>query len=297
MVARFSVLASGSSGNASLLQAGDFGLLVDAGLNPRLLTSRLAAVGASWRSVRAALLTHTHGDHWNDRSFGQLLSLRAPLWCHPGHHEMLSLYSPAFLALKQAGLVHAYEAGEEFEIGPGLLCRPLPVQHDSEPTFGFRFAGSPDLFGPTWSLGFLSDLGCWAEELVRQVADVDVLAVEFNHDVRMERQSRRPAHLIARVLGDDGHLSNAQAADFLRAALAVSAPGKLRHVIQLHLSRDCNRPELAAAAAEEVLAGLPTPVQVHTASQGRTGPMLRLDLVAQPPRLTAVRRGVRRSAL
>src|SRR5438874_2258436 len=107
MVARFSVLASGSSGNANLLQAGDFGL--------------------------------------------------------------------------------------------GLTCRPLPVQHDSEPTFGFRFAGSPDLFGPTWSLGYLSDLGCWTDELVQSVAGVDVLAVEFNHDVRLERQSRRPAHLIARV--------------------------------------------------------------------------------------------------
>jgi phosphoribosyl 1,2-cyclic phosphodiesterase len=294
MVARFSVLASGSSGNACLLQTGDFGLLVDAGLNHRTLAERLAAVGASWRAVRAAVISHTHGDHWNDRTFAQLLSLRVPLWCHPGHHAVLSSSSESFAALERAGLVHSYEAGEEFEPGPGLTCRPLPVQHDSEPTFGFRFAGSPDLFGPTWALGYLSDLGCWADDLVRDVADVDVLALEFNHDVHLERKSRRPAHLIARVLGDQGHLSNAQAAEFLRAAQALSAPGKLRHVVQLHLSRDCNTPDLAAAAAAEVVTGLAVPVQVHTAAQGRAGPMLRLDLAAQPPRLTAVRRGVRR---
>lgn len=294
MVARFSVLASGSSGNANLLQTGDFGLLVDAGLPPRIVASRLAAVGASWRNVRAALLTHTHGDHWNDTTFAHLRALRLPLWCHPEHFHVLLGYSPAFQDLLQANLVRTYESGEEFEIGPGLTCRPLPVQHDSDPTFGFRFAGSPDLFGPTWSLGYLSDLGCWTEELLRSVGEVDVLALEFNHDVGLERKSRRPAHLIARVLGDRGHLSNAQAADFLRAALELSAPGKLRHVIQLHLSRDCNAPELAAAAADEVVADRPIPVQVHTASQHRAGPMLRLDLVSQPPRLTAVRRGVRR---
>lgn len=293
MVARFSVLASGSSGNANLLQSGDFGLLVDAGLPPRTIASRLAAVGASWRSVRAVLLTHTHTDHWNETTFAQLRALGLPLWCHAGHFAVLSSYGSAFQELLAAGLVRTYEMDEEFEIAPGLTCRPLRVPHDSEPTFGFRFAGSPDLFGPTWSLGYLSDLGCWSEELVRGIGEVDVLALEFNHDVGLERRSRRPAHLIARVLGDFGHLSNAQAANFLRTTLEQSSPGKLRHVVQLHLSRDCNRPELAAAAADEVVADRPIPVQVHTASQYRAGPILRLDL-AQPPRLTAVRRGVRR---
>src|SRR5262249_21519580 len=111
MVARFAVLASGSSGNANLLQTGEFGLLLCAGLNPRTLAERLAAVGATWRSVRAAILTHTHGDHWNDRTLAHLLALRVPIWCHPNHHAILST-SDAFLELRQAGLVRSYEAGE-----------------------------------------------------------------------------------------------------------------------------------------------------------------------------------------
>ena len=44
MPLRFTVLASGSAGNASLLQIDGFGLLVDAGLGPRTLAGRLAAV-------------------------------------------------------------------------------------------------------------------------------------------------------------------------------------------------------------------------------------------------------------
>src|SRR5436305_1626252 len=186
MPARFTVLASGSAGNASLLQDGDFGLLLDVGLGPRLMASRFAAVGASWKSVRAALLTHTHGDHWNDRTLAHLLARKIPLYCHAGHHDDLERFSPAFGAMKLAGLVRYYSEDAELELGPGLKVRPLPVAHDAEPTFAFRVEGSPDLFGPTWAVGYASDLGCWSDDLADAFADVDVLAVEFNHDVGME---------------------------------------------------------------------------------------------------------------
>src|SRR5207247_1154514 len=62
MPARFCVLASGSAGNCAFLQADGFGLLIDIGLGPRFIASRLATVGASWRHVHAVLLTHTHSD-------------------------------------------------------------------------------------------------------------------------------------------------------------------------------------------------------------------------------------------
>ena len=52
---RFTVLASGSAGNASLIETGGFGLLLDAGLGPRQLATRLAAVGASWQDVHAVI--------------------------------------------------------------------------------------------------------------------------------------------------------------------------------------------------------------------------------------------------
>ena len=61
------------------------------------------------------------------------------------------------------------------------------------------------------------DLGCGSSELIESFAGVDVLALEFNHDVRMERRSRRPKFLIDRVLSDWGHLSNEQAGDVAMA--------------------------------------------------------------------------------
>jgi phosphoribosyl 1,2-cyclic phosphodiesterase len=277
MAVRFSVLASGSSGNASLVQADGFGVLIDCGLGPQLLAARLAAVGACWQHVRAVLLTHTHGDHWKDRTLAQIRRHNVPVYCHAGHHDTLSAYSPAFGHLRKAGLIREYDPARPFHLAPGLSFRPFPLSHDSGPTFGFRLDGNPGLFGPGWSVGYVADLGCWPEELAQFLAGVDVLALEFNHDVGLERRSRRPPHLVARVLGDRGHLSNAQAAELLRAVLQRSGDRLPRHVVQLHLSRDCNRPTLAADAARRVLDGHAPGTPVHTACQDRVGPVLTLD--------------------
>jgi hypothetical protein len=123
----------------------------------------------------------------------------------------------------------------------------------------------------------VADLGCWDQHLARALADVDLLALEFNHDVALEYASGRQARLIARVLGDEGHLSNVQAAALLREVLRLSAPGRLRHVVQLHLSQECNRPHLAAAAARAVLAELSHAPELHTAHQDCPGPALHLE--------------------
>src|SRR5205807_6237403 len=66
MSLRFTVLASGSGGNASLVESDGAGVLIDAGLGPRQLAGRFADSGLSWSAVHAVVLTHTHTDHWKD---------------------------------------------------------------------------------------------------------------------------------------------------------------------------------------------------------------------------------------
>jgi len=274
MTIRFTVLASGSAGNASLVQVDGFAVLLDVGLGLKDLEERLRGAGHAPECVQAALLTHTHTDHWNDRSLGWLARRKLPLFCHPDHHALLTRYSPAFSRLLKAGLVRAYQEGQTLALAPNLRCLPLPVRHDSGATFGFRLEGPADLFGRSAVLGYAADLGTWSDELVERLSDVDLLAVEFNHDVSLERQSQRPAALVARVLGDEGHLSNDQAAGLLRAVLQRSAPGRLRHIVQLHLSQDCNNPNLARRAARAVLKELGHQAQVHTAEQEQPGKTL-----------------------
>jgi phosphoribosyl 1,2-cyclic phosphodiesterase/uncharacterized protein (DUF433 family) len=283
MALRFTVLASGSAGNASLVETDGFGVLLDAGLGPRQLADRMKAAGLSWASVQAALLTHTHSDHWNDRTLAHLQKRRLPLYCHPDHHHILTTYAPAFAALCQAGLVRPFAPGEDISLAPGLRCRPLPIRHDGGATFAFRFTGQADLFGHGTTLAYAADLGCWDDDLADALAGVDLLALEFNHDIELEKSSGRGARLIARVLGDEGHLSNDQAAALVRAVLGRSPPGRLQHLVQLHLSQECNRPELAQEAARAVLAALNCPARVHTASQEAAGSTLHLN-AADPVR-------------
>ena len=295
MALRFSMLASGSSGNACLLEADGFGVLVDAGLGPRQLAGRLAAVGASWRDVDAVVLTHTHGDHWRDRTLAHLRGLRVPLYCHAHHHVTLRGASSAFASLRSANLVRGYEPGQVLELSPALRCFPLPLYHDDSTTCGFRFEALPDLFGHAASVGYVADLGCWQPALADTLADVDALALEFNHDVVLEETSGRSPALIMRVLGDRGHLSNAQAADLLREVLKRSQPGRLKHLVQLHLSRQCNRPAMAQGAARVVLRELNVDLDVHTAQQDEPGPSLTIG--AAPQRRYPVRRKTVRAVL
>src|SRR5207247_361658 len=150
-----------------LIEADGFGVLLDAGLGPRQLARRLAAVGSSLNAVHAVLLTHTHGDHWSDRTFAQLGKRGVPVYCHAEQCAALCRYAPAFAALEAAGSVRAYEAGAEVALAQGLRCLPLRVRHDGGATFGFRLDGRPDLLGQPSAVGYAADLGCWDGELAR----------------------------------------------------------------------------------------------------------------------------------
>lgn len=267
MSPRFTVLGSGSSGNASLLQTSDFGLLIDVGLGPRQMAARLRRIGSDWSDVGAVVLTHTHGDHWRDQTLEVLLRRQIPFYCHPDHLVELRRRSSVFRDLAQAGLLRYYRVESPLNLPDGLQLSAFPLSHDSGPTFGFRIAREPSLFSGSWAMAYACDLGTWTAELVPLLADVDLLALEFNHDVPLQQASGRPNYLIQRVLGDWGHLSNEQAAALLKSVLQVSRPGRLQHVVQLHLSRQCNRPHLALQAARDALADIAQRVSVLTADQ------------------------------
>jgi phosphoribosyl 1,2-cyclic phosphodiesterase len=277
MPARFCVLASGSAGNCAFVQGDGFGLLIDAGLGPRLIASRLASIGASWRDVNAVLLTHTHSDHWKDWTLGLLRRQGVPFYCSPRHHDGLNRCGGEFEPLLAADLVRSIDASNTLELTAGITVRPIAVPHDADPTFAFRIDGPPALFGPQWSIGYASDLGEARPELISAFTDVNVLAIEFNHCEQMERMSGRPRLLIERVLSEHGHLSNDQAADAVRAIVKSSDPKSLKHVAQLHLSRDCNKPSLARDAGLAALADVGSAATITTAQQYAASRIISLD--------------------
>ncbi len=86
-------------------------------------------------------------------------------------------------------------------------------------------------------------------KLVEMFCGVDVLALESNYDVEMERNSDRPWFLKRRIMGGKGHLSNEQAFAAVTRILDATErrhgrgrlPGK---IVLLHRSRECNCPQV-----------------------------------------------------
>src|SRR5215470_11497647 len=60
---RVCVLASGSSGNATLIVAGGARVLIDCGLSARETIRRIQSVGENPARLDAIVITHEHGDH------------------------------------------------------------------------------------------------------------------------------------------------------------------------------------------------------------------------------------------
>lgn len=289
MTFQFAVLGSGSKGNSALFRHGGAGILIDAGLGVRLMSERLASVGADWSRVEAVLLTHTHGDHVDTGVFRGMAKRGIPLYCHEGHHRNLEA-DEGYAALDKVGLVRFYDE-RPFMAPSGFRVEPVTAWHDGGPTFGFRLEAGAGGKRRGVSVGYLTDTGTWCDATAEALADVDVLGVEFNHDVHLQRTSGRHPALIARNLGDRGHLSNRQGADLVSAILARSRRDRVSHLVLLHLSDQCNRPEIALREAGEAIRDSGRQVLVHAARQSPAHP----DLAFGPSRWRAHGAGVQAS--
>lgn len=240
---RFSILGSGSSGNAALLVTERARVLVDAGFSARRLGALLAPLGESLERIDAVFLTHEHGDH----AAGIEGLKKFP-------HIRVFANDPTARAV-QSGLQHRPD-WQIFQTGARFVFRDLEIEsfavpHDAQEPVGFRFTNGRegDLFSPRRSLAWLTDLGHAPQNVRECIRGCDVVVVESNHCPQMlQADSRRPWSTKQRISGRHGHLSNEAA----RELLAAVASPHWRHVYLTHLSRDCN----SRAAVELALAGI-----------------------------------------
>ena len=276
MTFQFAILGSGSRGNSALVcQEGGAGLLIDVGMGPRVLRERLASVGSDWSRISAVVLTHTHGDHIDSATLSMMTRMGIPLYCHEGHGQALES-NENYGDLQSHGLVRHYDGGP-FLAPCGFRVEPIPLRHDAGPTFGFRIESVARRRTRAVGVGYVADTGTWSDSMADGLADVDILGVEFNHDVAMQQASGRAPSLIARVLGETGHLSNRQGAEFVRAVIRRSGKDRVRHLVLLHLSEQCNRPELAIHEAREVVQDTGRRILIHAARQAPAHPNLQIE--------------------
>lgn len=283
------VLGSGSAGNATLLRVGASAYLIDLGLSATRLCEGARQLGIramhptrkpesrlsldNGVQLAGALLTHTHDDHVREAALRFLHHNGGILWAHDSHAATLEP-SPWFRKLAGAGKVETFSRAP-LQLGPSLFVKPLRLPHDSIHTFGFVFHYKAPS-GEAHKFSYLADLGEFPSAFVHEVADSDVLALEFNHDEELERRSGRAPATISRVLGPYGHLSNSQAAHALGRVLKASRR-RPHHVILLHLSRECNRELLAQSEAQRVLDRYAPCAKIVVAKQDQPLPPISLS--------------------
>lgn len=241
---RFTILASGSEGNALLVEAGSTRVLVDCGLtSAREVERRLLQRGVEAASLSAILLTHEHSDHIN--SAGKLARrYQLPVFASWG---TLAAWSES----TQVPRLCPFDSHASFAL-QDLLITPLAVPHDAREPTQFLLADGQ------FTLGLLTDLGSLTPFLRRTLTACDALILEANHDCTMLQRGPYPAHLKRRILGDYGHLSNEQAASLLQELDGQ----RLRHVVAAHLSQENNERGLVQHTLAASLCGTPERIEI-----------------------------------
>jgi phosphoribosyl 1,2-cyclic phosphodiesterase len=239
---RFSILGTGSSGNAALLVTENARVLVDAGFSARRLKLLLAAAGESLDRIDAVFLTHEHSDHASGiEGLKKFPNIRI-------------FANEATARAVQDGMEHRpawqiFQTGARFHFRD-LMVESFAVPHDAQEPVGFRFTSGHDgdLFAPRRSIGWFTDLGHAPHNVHECIRECDVVVVEANHCPELLRNdTRRPWSLKQRISGRHGHLSNLAARDLLAAA----ASPRWQRVYLAHISRECNsRSAVESAFAE-----------------------------------------------
>jgi phosphoribosyl 1,2-cyclic phosphodiesterase len=234
---KFSVLASGSSGNSLFVETDQRRILIDAGLSGKQLAGRLETVGADPSTLSAIFVTHEHIDHV--RGLGVLARRhRIPVYMNEATWKAL----PSAVGEIPGELLHLFETGTTLELDD-LVVESIPVSHDAAEPVGYHLRHGRE------TLAIITDLGYASRRVIDRVRGVDTLIWETNHDTEMLRMGTYPWNVKRRILGDLGHLSNEDAGE----ALAEILQGIGEQVYLAHLSKENNMTELAHLTVRNIL--------------------------------------------
>jgi phosphoribosyl 1,2-cyclic phosphodiesterase len=233
---RMACLASGSKGNAWLIEHHHTRVLVDCGLNYATLTNRMAVFNLNPADLSAVCLTHEHSDHIAGVSTLHKRHPDLPFFTSHGtaHAICLEQYQP--LADGQSATVGS------------LTLEAFSVPHDASEPLQFRvLAGNTS--ETQRRLAVVTDLGHPHPALTSELKHCHALALEFNHDATRLATSRYPPSLKARIGGNYGHLSNDQAL----AILQKLPLAQFTWIVAAHLSAENNDPSLVGALINDVV--------------------------------------------
>ena len=226
------VLASGAEGNCTYIQTKDKKILIDLGMNNKYITTKLEELGVTPDEIDYLLITHTHSDH-----IGAM-------------KQFFKKHSPFVFvdeaAMKELDFISDYENlchdDGVLEFG-SMSIEPFRTSHDAPGARGYIIREEDK------SCVYITDTGYIKDRLFKKLSNHTIYIFESNHDIELLMHGRYPSWLKRRVRGDEGHLSNNQAAFYLSKLIGPDT----KKVILAHLSKENNSEELALATVLEGL--------------------------------------------
>ena len=234
---QFSVLASGSTGNAVYVENDEHAFLVDVGLSGKKMEELFAKIDRDMKKLTGLLVTHEHSDHI--KGLGVVArKYNIPVFANAKTWEAMD------------GLI-------------GNIPTDLRFQFDMETTKSFgslsieSFAVSHDAADPMFyvfhendrKLAVITDTGYVSDRMKGHIRGADAFVFESNHDVGMLQMGRYPWNTKRRILSDVGHVSNEDAA----VAMSDVVFEKPTQIYLAHLSKDNNMKDLARMSVTQTL--------------------------------------------
>ena len=253
----FCQLASGSKGNALYVRGTDSAVLIDCGLSGKELARRMELRELDPASLSAVVVSHEHTDHVGG----------VGVICRRYKIPLYITEATCGESLKKLGKtndmdIQFMECGRRFSVG-SMEIHPFSISHDAADASGFRIITKGSV------LGVATDLGVASHLVKEHLSGCDALVLEANHDPELlTANPNYPWALKQRVRSRVGHLSNEESATLLDEL----DRSRLKHLVLAHLSEENNTPDMALAAAYNVLNGTNTSITV--ASQHTPAPLL-----------------------
>lgn len=225
-------LGSGSKGNATLIHFADTLLLVDNGFSCKEIESRMQLREIQPDKVTHLLVTHEHNDHFKGvAAFANKYDIPVFMSYGTSLHKNSS-------RIKNLNILNCHG---EFQCDD-IIVSPIVVPHDAREACQFTF------YAGQKKLGLLTDLGSITPLIIKEYDDCHILLLEFNYEHERLLRGDYPAVLKARISGDFGHLSNQQAAEFLKK-LSKKA---LEFLVVMHISGENNSAQLVLETIKQL---------------------------------------------
>jgi len=250
---KVATLASGSSGNCTVVSDGRVHILIDAGISAKRITTGLRELGIDPRELAAVLITHEHSDHISG----------LPVLCKQLNVALYTTEATARqICYRTAGLeerFRVFDPGDRFMLGD-LMAGSFATSHDCACPVGYTVTDG------VRKLTLCTDTGVVTRAVLEGVRGAHLLIGECNYDPDMLRAGPYPAYLKERILSDRGHLSNEMGGKL--AAWAVQHG--TRRVVLAHLSKENNLPAVALSAVGREMVALGVEADVSAAPRDTT---------------------------